>query len=223
MANVQDTLTVLSPDRLRRSVSVVVDPRDIVSGRRVTGPLNVRLRGVAAEPVAALSGAYCFVDLRLPAGTYVAVVEAQASNRTRYFDAEIAFGLVVVPAPGQPLVRNPVDIALLPRPGYPFDGQSTLARGRLLGASSGSAVANARVALVLEGADKGIRSRTDDRGEFAMSFPPTGPEDAASAGLKKLKFRLRFEVEGRPPLVTGEAQVEEGSTKSLGEIKFTGL
>jgi hypothetical protein len=223
MADLLDALTALSPDRLERSVWVVIDPRDIVTGRRAIGPLRVRLRGVAAQPIAAPSGVHCFSDLDVPAGNYVALIEPLFGNRARYFDAERGFALGAVPVPGQPLLRNPVEITLLPRPGYPFDSQATLARGRLVRASDASAVGGARVSLVLEGVNKGLRGRTDERGEFVMSFPPTAPEDNASAGLKTLKFRLRFEVDGQPPLVTGENTVGEGSTKSLTEIKFPGI
>lgn len=209
-------------DRLERSVWVVIDPRDFVTGGRVPVPLQVRLKDVTAEPIAARSGVYCFTDLKLAAANYTVQVRPLIGDRDRYFDAEKQFPLTVVPVPAQTLTRNPVSIELLPRPAYPFDGQATLVRGRLVRVSKASPIENAQIFLILDSVDKGLRGRTDERGEFVIFFPPTQPEDDPSAGLKNLKFRLRFEVLGNLPHVTAEETVQEGTAKSINGIKFPG-
>jgi hypothetical protein len=210
-------------DELARSVWVAVDPRDFVTGQRVTVPVRVRLKDVTAEPIAALSGVYCFTDLGVSAGAYTAQVQPSSADRVRYFDGETKFVLAVVPIPGQPLKRNPVTVELFPRPAYPFAGQATLARGRLVRASDGEGISDARVFLILEAVDQGQRGRTDERGEFVVFFPRVDPPDDPLAGFKDFTFRLRFEVESQPPLGSGPFTVREGSTKSLNEIQFPGL
>ena len=216
-------------DRLERSVWVVVDPRDFVTSQRMTVPVQARLKDVSAEPIVGLSGVYCFTDLGLPAGNYTAQVQPRVADRALYFDGETEFALAVVPVPGQPLQRNPVAVELLPRPAYPFTDNATLARGRLVRASDEeTGVEGARIFLILEGVDRGRRGRTDERGEFVVFFPPAAPEDNASAGLKDLKFRLRFEIDGQPPLLIpplpiAEQTVREGTTISLKEIQFPGI
>jgi hypothetical protein len=208
-------------DRIARSVSVVIDPRDFVTGGRVPVPLEVRLKDVAAEPIAARSGVYCFIDLRLAPADYTVQVRPLVSASAPYFDAEKQFAFGAVSIPAEPLKRNPVSIDLLPRPAYPFDGQATLARGRLLRASNKSPMAGALIFLILEGSDIGRRGQTDERGEFAVFFPFTTPADDPTAGPKEYKFTLRFEIEG---LVheTAEAKVKEGTTESMKEIQFPG-
>ncbi|MDQ3773286.1 MAG: hypothetical protein M3461_02360 [Pseudomonadota bacterium] len=202
---------------------MVVDPRDFVTSQRMTVPVQARLKDVSAEPIAGLSGVYCFTDLGLPAGNYTAQVQPRVADRALYFDGETEFALAVVPVPGQPLKRTPVVVELLPRPAYPFTDNATLARGRLVRASDGTGVERARIFLILEGVDRGRRGRTDERGEFVVFFPPAAPEDNASAGLKDLKFRLRFEIDGQPPLLIAEQTVREGTTISLKEIQFPGI
>lgn len=209
-------------DKLERSVWVVVDPRDFVTGARVPVPLQVRLKDLTAEPIAARSSVYCFIDLDLPAADYTVQVRPLINGRDRYFDAEEKFTLAVVPVPAQPLKRNPVSVELLPRPAYPFDAQATLARGRLLKASDASPIEDAQIFLILEGTDIGRRGKTDERGEFVVFFPLITPEDVQTAGLKDLKFQLRFEIEGHSPHVTAEETVREGTTKSMKEIEFPG-
>lgn len=209
-------------DEIARSVWVVVDPRDFVTGRRMTMPVQVRLKDVEAEPIPGLSGVYCFTDLKLPAGAHLAQVRPRPAERGSYFDGETAFALAAVPVPGQPLQRNPVRVELLPRPAYPFAG-ATLARGRLVKASDGSAVDAARIFLVLGGVDLGRRGRSDERGEFVVFFPPVPPEDTASAGLADFTFRLRFEIDGEPPLLINPEVVREGTTFSHREITFPGI
>jgi hypothetical protein len=228
MALMTAGLVFFAPDRLERSVWVVVDPRDVVTGQRLAVPAHVRLKDVTAEPLAGLSGVYCFTDLNLAAGGYVAQVEPRASERPYYFAGETEFTLEVVPVPGQPLKRNPVLVELLPRPAYVFAAHVTLARGRLVAASDGRPLEGAHIFLILEGVDVGRRGRTDERGEFVVPFPPAIPEDTASAGLKDLAFRVRFELAGQgpllvPPLVDPEAMVLESTTLSLADVEFPGL
>lgn len=208
-------------DRIARSVSVVVDPRDFVTGGRVSGPLQVRLKDVAAEPIAARSGVYCFIDLKLTPADYTVQVRPLIREGARYFDAEKQFTFGLVPIPADALKRNPVTIDLLPRPAYPFDAQATLARGRLLRASNKSPIEHAQIVLIVEGTDQGRRGQTDGRGEFAVFFPRTPPEDDPTAGLKDVKFTLRFEIEGLTH-ETAEETVKEGTTKSIKEIEFPG-
>lgn len=208
------------PDNLERSVWVVVDPRDFVTGARVPVPLHVRLKDVAAEPLAARSGVYCFTDLNLVPADYIVQVRPLPADSDRFFNAEKKFTLEPVPAPAQPLKRNPVAVNLLPKPAYPFDGQATLVRGRLK-TSDDSPIEAARVSLILESVDQGLRGQTDARGEFVIFFPPTQPEDDPAAGLKDLKFKLRFESGGNSH-ETGEQTVKEGTTLSINEIEFPG-
>lgn len=211
-----------APDNLERSVWVVVDPRDFVTGARVLVPLQVRLKNVAAEPIAGRSGVYCFTDLNLAPADYTVQVRPLPSDSDRFFNAEKKFTLQSVPVPAQPLKRNPVSIDLLPRPAYPFDGQATLVRGRLLKKSDGSPIEAAQVSLTLDSVDKGLRGQTDERGEFVIFFPPTQPEENPAGGLKDLKFKLRFEITGHPTHVTAEETVREGTTKSMNQIEFPG-
>jgi hypothetical protein len=212
-----------SPDRQQRSVWVVVDPVDVVTGTRAAAQLRVRLREVAAAPIAALSGVYCFTDLQLAAGPYVVDVEPVGADRFRYFGAERELNLVAVPGPGSPTVRNPLTVPLLPRPAYPFAGGATLARGRVVKATDGAALAGASVTLLVGAVDHGIRSRTDERGEFAVAVPTPPPApDNASGALKTFTFRLRFAA-GALSHTTADAQVKEGTTVSLPKIEFPGV
>ena len=209
-------------DNLERSVWVVIDPRDFVTGARVPMPLQVRLKDVTTEPIAVRSGVYCFMDLKLAAAKYTVQVRPLRSDMARFFDAEQEFTLAVVPVPAQPLKRNLVPVNLLPRPGYPFDGQATLARGRLLKASNHSPIEGARISLILEGSELvPARGQTDERGEFAVFFPLTSPEDVATAGLKDLNFKLKFQIDGLSQL-TADQTVKEGTTISMKEIEFQG-
>src|ERR1043166_5518162 len=116
-------------DRLERSVWVVVDPRDFVTRGGGAIPVQGSLKDVAAEPIAARSGVYCFTDLKLAAADYTVQGRPRNSDNNRFFNAEKQFTLSVVPVPAQPLQRNAVTVQLLPRPAYPFDAQATLARG----------------------------------------------------------------------------------------------
>jgi hypothetical protein len=213
----------LGPDTLQRSVWVVIDPHDVVTGRRMTSRVRARLDGVTAEPIAGLSGVYCFTDLDVAAGQYTARVQPAPAEGAAYFDGETSFALSTVPVAGQPLARNVVVVDLLPRPGYPFDESATLARGRLVRASDGAPVDGARIVLIVGVNPQGIRGRTDERGEFVVPFRPVPPEDTATAGLKNFQFRLRFEIDGQPPLVIAQQTVKEGTTISLHEIAFPGI
>src|SRR5687768_4022128 len=132
MADFAQTPVFFGSDQIQRSVWVVIDPRDAVTGRRVPVPLEVRLKDVAAMPIAAYSGVYCFTDLSLPAGNYTVQVKELNNDRTRYFDVEKQFALTPIPPPADPQKRNLVEVKLLPRTSYPFDSQTTLVRGRLL-------------------------------------------------------------------------------------------
>jgi hypothetical protein len=221
MANFTPPAVFFGSDRLERSVWVVVDPRDAVTGRRVPVPLEVRLKDVAAEPISAYSGVYCFTDLKLTTGNYTVQVRALKDDRTRYFDAEQGFTLTPIPPPADPLKRNIVEVKLLPRTSYPFDAKTTLARGRLVKASDRSPIEDAQISLTLDTVDKGLWQQTDERGEFVIFFPRTAPEDVSTAGLKDFKFKLRFDIPGHS-LTTIEFTVEEGSTSSLGAIEFPG-
>lgn len=209
-------------DQAQRSVWVVVDPRDSVTGNRVGDPLQVNIEGVAARPIAAQSGLYCFTDLKLPAANYTVQVKPDVATRNRYFDAEVQFNLVVVPLPAQPLQRNAVAVQLLPRPAYPFAGQATLARGALVKSSDASPIENAQIFLILDLVEQGLKGQTDERGEFVVFFPPAAPEDDPAAALKDLKFQLRFEIQGHAPHLTAEETVKEGTTKSVNQIEFPG-
>lgn len=216
MANFVPTPVFYGSDNLARSVSIVVDPRDAVTGDRVPVPLEVRLKNVAAEPIAARSGVYCFTDLKLAAGNYTVQVRPQKNDRSRYFDAEQLFPFDPNPLPAEPLKRNPVQVKLLPRTSYPFDAQTTLARGRIVKASNGLFIDDAQIFLTLDSVDKGLWQRTDERGEFVIFFPRTQPEDNPTAGLKDFKFKLRFEIPGHSH-TTIEHTVKEGTVKSINE------
>jgi hypothetical protein len=216
-------LTVEEPERTERSVWVVVDPRDFVTGQRVAVPLRVRLEDVTAQPIVGRSGVYCFTDLDLPAASYTVHVQPLSPNRDHLFDEDVEFLLETIPIPAQPLKRNPVTVTLLPRPAYLFPDQATLARGRLVKASDATGVARAQIFLILETVGEGRRGQTDERGEFVVFFPPTAPEDNSTAGLKDLKFQLRFEIDGQPPLLIAEETVQEGSAFSFDDIEFPGI
>ena len=225
MASPAASLGLTAIEKTERSVWVVVDPRDLVTGQRVLGPLRVRLKDGTSRPIAARSGVYCFVDLGLPAGNQTIQVEPLGADRRRYFAAEKAFALETIPVPGNPLRRNRVVVDLLPRPAYAFDGQATLATGTLVRASDNSSpIDGAAIALLPDGEPPLLfRGRTDERGAFVIFFPPTAPESPGNAGLKDLKFKLRFEVGGGvPDHVTNEFTVKEGSTKAVGRIAFPG-
>jgi hypothetical protein len=207
-------------DSRDRSVWVVVDPRDFVTGTRVTAPLKVSLKDVTAAPITARSRVYCFTDLNLPAADYT--VQVRPAERDLYLDAEKQFTLNPVPLPGQPLNRNPVVVQLMPRPSYQFEALATLARGRLVQASDAAPIPDAQIFLILDTVDKGLRGQSDERGEFAVFFPPPAPADDPAAVLKNFKFQLRFEIPNHAPLLTAEATVKEGSTKSMKEIAYPG-
>jgi hypothetical protein len=209
-------------DLVDRSVWVVVDPRDFVTGTRVTAPLRVRLKDITAAPIAARSHVYCFTDLNLPAANYTVQVSPTTASRNLYLDAERQFTLNPVPLPGQPLQRNPVVVQMMPRPSYQFEALATLARGRLIKASDSSPIPDAQIFLILDAVEKGLRGQSDERGEFAVFFPPAAPGDDPAAVLKDFKFRLRFEIPNHAPLLTAEQTVKEGSTKSMEEITFPG-
>src|SRR5258708_30892850 len=167
--------TPRSPDTLERSVWVVVDPRDAVTGRRVLDPLRVRLKNVSAEPIAARSGVYCFVDLRVAPAKYTVQVEPLLDG---YFSAEAEFALEAIPVAGAPLKRNPVTVNLFPRPAYALGEQTTVARGRLVRASNGAPVGGALVGL-LPGPAAREPARARERRGFVGPLP-SGPPAGAS-------------------------------------------
>ena len=215
-------------DNLTRSVLVVVDPRDFVTGGRVQVPLEVRLKDVAAKPIAAepiatYSGVYCFTDLKLASGDYIAQVRTLKTDRSRYFDAEQPFKLSAIPPATDPVKRNMVEVKLLPRSDYPFDAQTTLARGRLIKTSDSSPIENANIFLKLDSVEDKPRGQTDERGDFVVFFPRIPPpEDDPTAGLKKFTFTLLFKFSGHSH-TTPTHEVTEGTTASLKEIKFPGI
>jgi hypothetical protein len=218
MANFVPIPVFYGSDNLARSVSIVVDPRDAVTGDRVPVPLEVQIKDVAAKPIAARSGVYCFIDLKLAAGNYTVQVRPQKNDRSRYFDAEQLFPFDPVPPPATPLKRNPVQVKLLPRTSYPFEALTTLARGRIVKASNGLPIENAQIFLTLDSVDKGLWQQTDERGEFVIFFPRTQPLDdpAPGVGLKDFKFKLRFEIPAHSH-TTIEYTVKEGTVKSINE------
>jgi len=222
MANFTPTPVFFGSDLLGRSVWVVVDPRDVVTGRRLTVPLEVRLKDVAAEPIATYSGVYCFTDLKLTPGTnYTVQVKPLKDERTRYFDGEQPFTLAQVPPPVNPVKRNLVEVKLLPRTSYLFEPQTTLARGRLVKASDKTPIENADIFLTFGTINDEFWQRTDERGEFVIFFPRSAPEDDPSAGLKEFKFTLKFKTSGNSH-TTNLLTVKEGTSSSLVAIEFPG-
>jgi len=226
MANFVPAPVFSGSDTTTRAVWVVVDPRDVVTGGRVPVPLEVRLKNdndepIAAVPIAARSGVYCFLDLNLAAGNYTVQVEPPKNDRSRYLDAEQEFPLVPVPTAAQPLNRNLVTVQLLPKSSYPFDAQATLARGRLIKASDKTPIENAQIFLTLDTVNKGLWQRTDESGQFVIFFPRTEPGTEAADTLKEFKFTLRFEIPGHSH-TTSEQTVKEGTTNSLSTIEFPG-
>jgi hypothetical protein len=207
-------------DFTRRAVWVVIDPRDGVTGDRVSDALDVRLTNVSAVPIIGRSGVYCFTDLELAAGPQRVRVRARGP-RDRYVDAERTFNVVEVPVAGQPLNRNLVTVDLMPRASYPFSVGTTLARGRLVAASDGTPIPAADIALMLAGFDQ-LRGRTDEQGEFVVPFPPADPGNNGAPGPIDLPFQLRFEVAGLPSHVIPQETVEEGLTILLGDLVFPG-
>ena len=219
-----ELLRTLAPDRITRSVWVVVDPRDAVTGARVTAPLDVRLRRLEARPIFARSGVYCFTDLSVPAAKYIVDVEPRAEAAAAYFRAEREFTLKVPGGATPPLDRNAVTVELLPRPAYPFGDRVSTARGRLVRRSNGAPIADAAIDLVRTGDPTLRRGRTDERGDFVVALPPEPAGDgSAVATATKLAFRLEFTVPGHPPHRTAEQQVDEGRAVSLGLVPFPTL
>lgn len=222
-----DLAAALSPDRITRSVWVVVDPRDVVTGARVLAPMRVTMRNVAARPILSASGLYCFTDLNLPAAKYVVDVQPLMSAESFYFPAQKEFTLKVPPVSGAPLDRNLLTVDLFPRGAYPFASGVTLTRGRLVKRSNGAVVTGAEVRLVRNGTATGRPGRTDERGDFVVFFPPEPAPDsslgAPPALPPPLKFRLEFLVPGRPPHLIDEQSVDEGGAVSLGFIRFPTL
>jgi hypothetical protein len=218
----------LSPDRITRSVWVVVDPRDVVTGARVLAPLRVTIRNVSAPVIVSASGLHCFTDLNLPAAKYVIDVQPLRAAASFYFAAQQEFTLVVPPVAGKPLDRNVMVIDLFPRPAYPFAvGTTTLARGQLVKRSNSAVIDAATVTLLRNGTATGRPGRTDERGDFVVFFPPEPAPDsslgAPPALPPPLTFRLEFVVPGRPPHRIDDQTVAEGGAVSLGVIKFPTL
>jgi hypothetical protein len=219
-----ELLRALEPDRLTRAVWVVVDPRDAVTGARVTLPLEVRLRRVDARPIFARSGVYCFTDLNLPAATYTVDVEPGSAAAAAYFPAARDFTLKVPGGATPPLDRNAVTVELLPRPAYPFGDRVSIARGRLARRSNGAAIAGAAIDLIRSGAPTLRRGRTDERGDFVVALPAEPATDGSSTGPPApLAFRLEFTVPGHPPHRTNEQHVDEGRAVSIGLVRFPTL
>jgi hypothetical protein len=224
---VADLARALAPDRITRSVWVVVDPRDVVTGERVSVPLRVTLRNVAARAIVSASGLYCFTDLNLPAAKYAVDVQPLRAAESLYLPARREFTLKVPPVSGAPLDRNLMTIDLFPRSAYPFATGVTLARGRLVRRSNGAVIEGAEVLLLRNGTATGRPGRTDERGEFVVFFPPEPAPDsslgAPPAPPPRLRFRLEFFVPGRPPHRIDEQTVDEGGAASLGVVRFPTL
>ena len=220
-------LIALSPDRTTRSVWVVIDPRDVVTGARVPAPLRVTLRNVTARAIVSASGLYCFTDLNLPAAKYVVDVQPLRGAESFYLPAQKEFTLKVPPVIGAPLDRNFLTVDLFPRSAYPFAAGVTLARGRLVKRTNGAVIEGAEVTLLRNGTATGRPGRTDARGDFVVFFPPEPAPDsslgAPPAPPPSLKFRLEFVVPARPPHRIDEQTVGEGEAVSLGVIKFPTL
>ena len=220
-------VVALSPDRTTRSVWVVIDPRDVVTGERVFAPLRVTLRNVTARAIVSASGLYCFTDLGLPAATYIVDVQPLRAAESFYLPAQKEFTLKVPPVSGAPLDRNLTTIDLFPRAAYPFATGVTLARGQLVKRTNGAVIDGAEVRLLRNGTATGRPGRTDERGDFVVFFPPEPAPDSSLGApptpAPRLKFRLEFFVPGRPPHRIDEQSVDEGGAVSLGVIKFPTL
>lgn len=176
-------------DKITTTLSLAVRLTDDYTQKEPVGNIKVMIKEGEITPVKNLSGYYLFNDMT--AGNYSVVIESDF-----YFPEETA---VNIP---HPVPKNPVvEIALKPKPAYPFPGNATLVRGLV---SDGNPVVNAEVTVV----GKTIETLTDEKGEFTLHFK----------GIKQENITIEIKKGGSTKAVN--TAVEEGKTVSLGTVSF---
>jgi hypothetical protein len=218
------SLTVDEPSRaedrrppLVTRLSLVVHIGDsLFPAGRPMGPVRVSLLPGGQGPIYNLSGAPCFLDL--PAGTYQLVVEGE-----HYFPESQSVTLPL----GDPL-HPLLEVQLMPLPSYPFPPGTTVVRG-MVHEDPDTPVAGAGVEVPGEG----VRTRTTNRGEFALAWPPLPPsrviverQDGVTRryvqndhGEKELRVEITH-PDYRQEVVT-ITELEEGTMLNLGSITVT--
>ncbi len=181
--------TAYEGDKITTTLSLAVRLTDDYTQKEPVGNIKVMIKEGEITPVKNLSGYYLFNDMT--AGNYSVVIESDF-----YFPEETA---VNIP---HPVPKNPVvEIALKPKPAYPFPGNATLVRGVV---SDGSPVVNAEVKIV----GKPIETKTDEKGEFVLYFK----------GIKQENITIEIKKGGSTKAVN--TVVEEGKILSLWIASF---
>jgi len=187
--NITDRFTAYLADILTTRLSLAVWLTDEYTQMKPAGNIKVLIEEGDINAVKNLSGYYLFNDLA--DGNYNIIIESDL-----YFSEEMT---VAVPCPDP---KNPViEITLNPRPAYPFPNNATLVRGLL---SNTDPIVNAEVSVL----GKTIKSKTNEKGEFALFFE----------GIKKEDIAIEIKKDGTTKTVN--ATIEEGKTVSIGKITF---
>lgn len=137
------------------------------------GALRITLNPGGRAPVYNLSGEACFLDL--PAGAYTLLIAGEYYGRLEQ--------PVTLPLPDP---MHPVHtVVLQPLPAYPFPAGTTVLRG-MVQEAPGMPVTEARVRVLTTGPS----TRTTERGEFALCWPPLAAEqrltERANGTLRRL-------------------------------------
>lgn len=186
---VTDKFTAYEGDVISTTLSLAVWLNDDYTKERPIGNIQVKISEADIKAVKNLSGYFLFTDLT--SGNYTVVTESDF-----YFSEEAAVNTSLLDP------KNPVvEIALKPKPSYPFPGNATLARGLV---TNTGPVVNAEVTVV----GKTIETFTDEKGEFVLYFK----------GIEMENITIEIEKGSATKAVT--TTIEEGRTKSLGIIPF---
>jgi hypothetical protein len=187
---VTDKFTAYLGDVISTTLSLAVWLNDdYEKAQRPFGNIKVNIKEGDIKAVKNLSGYYLFSDLTH--GNYTIVTESDF-----YFSEETPVNTSLLDP------KNPVvEIALKPKPAYPFPSYATLARGLV---SDGSPVVDAEVTVV----GKTIETLTDEKGEFILYFKGIEMEN------------ITIEIKKGSDTKSVNTTIEEGKTKSLGIIPF---
>lgn len=186
---VTDKFTAYPGDTIITNLSMAVWLTDDFTGREPVGNIKVIIKEGNIKAGSNLSGYHIFTDLA--AGNYTVRTESDL-----YFSEDVTVDTAALPP------KNPVvEIALKPKPSYPFPDWATLVRGLV---SNTGSVADAEISVT----GRPVKSKSDEKGEFVLYFK----------GVKKEGITVEIKKGGTTKTVN--VTIEEGKTISAGIIKF---
>ena len=190
---VTDQFTAYPGDVASTHLSLAVQLTDDYTKKEPMGNIQVKIKEGNINAFKNLSGYYLFTDLA--AGNYNLAVESDF-----YFPEEKA---VTIPHPDP---KNPVVLIVIkPRPLYPFPNSATVVRGLV---SNANPVVDAEVSVI----GKTLKTKTDERGEFALYF----------RGIKKEDMAIEIKLNGNTKTVNTTIEGREDDPLRNHSLSLTG-